>query len=101
MEAVQRCAQKTHERRQTHFVFRIFQVEHEGPVFVLVLAVCVQAEVEHFLLNGNRQSAHLTLCHFKVIAVTDPGGNMQTLVILAGNVEPSDCSNCLNKQNCL
>lgn len=37
----------------THFVFRIFQVEHEGPVLVLVLAVSAKAKVEHFLFNGN------------------------------------------------
>lgn len=59
----------------THFVFRIFQVEHEGPVFVLVLAVGAKAEVEHFLFNGNCQPSHLTLCHFQIITVAHPGSN--------------------------
>lgn len=58
----------------THFVFRILQVEHKGPVFVLVLAVSAKAEVEHFLFNGNRQPCHLTLSHFQIITVAHPGG---------------------------
>lgn len=57
----------------THFVFRILEVEHEGPVLVLILAVGAKAEVEHFLLNGNCQPSHLTLAHFKIIAVAHPG----------------------------
>lgn len=58
----------------THFVFGIFQVEHEGPVFVLVLAVSAEAEVEHFFFNGNCQPSHFTLSHFQVVTVAHPGG---------------------------
>lgn len=58
----------------THLVFGIFQVKHEGPVFVLVLAVSAKADIEHFLFNGNSQPSHLTLGHFQIITVTHPGG---------------------------
>ena len=67
----------------THFVFGIFQVEHEGPVFVLVLAVSVEAEVEHLLLDGDGEPRHLTLGHFQIVAVAHPGGkehNKQSIV---------------------
>lgn len=63
---------------QTHFVFRIFQVEHQGPVFVLVLAVGAEAEVEHLLFNGECKSCHLALSHIQIVAVTHPGGKHQT-----------------------
>lgn len=59
----------------THFVFWILQVEHEGSVFVLVLAVGAKAEVEHFLFNCNCQPSHLTLSHIQVITVAHPGVN--------------------------
>ena len=58
----------------THFVFRVLEVEHEGPVLVLVLAVSAKAEVKHLLLNGNCQPSHLTLSHFQIITVAHSGG---------------------------
>ena len=66
----------------THFVFRIFEVEHEGPVFILVLAVSAQAEVKHFLLNGNCKSSHLAFCHFQIITVTNPGRGKDNIFCL-------------------
>lgn len=51
-------------RLLTYFVFGIFQVEHEGPVFVLVLAVSLEAEVKHFLFNCNGQLCNFGLSYF-------------------------------------
>lgn len=74
----------------THFVFRVLQIEHEGPVFVFVFAVGAKTEVKHLLFNSKCQSPHLALCHFQIITVAHPGGNEQKNVCLnlqtSGNV---------------
>lgn len=58
----------------THFVFRILQIEHEGPVLVFVFAVGAETQVEHLLFDGKCQSPHLALGHLQIIAVAHPGG---------------------------
>jgi len=57
-----------------HFVLGVLQVEHEGPVLVLVAAVGVKTEVEHFLLDGDGQPRHLVLSLLQIVAVVHPGG---------------------------
>ena len=56
----------------THLVFGVLQVEHEGAVLVLVLAVRVHAQVKHLFLDGHRHPANLALSHLQVVAVTHP-----------------------------
>lgn len=55
-----------------NLVFRVLEVEHEGSVFVLVFAVSVHVQIEHFFLNADSQLAHLTLRHGEIITVAHP-----------------------------
>ena len=64
----------------TDLVFGVFQIEHEGPILVLVLAVSVKAQVEHLLFNGNSQFPHLALRHIQIITVTHPEREQQLTI---------------------